>query len=138
MPKRVQEEAEALIFCGTAILAVRKRRQSVRPTKAKQQINNIATNAGASRAAIEVKVEAANSMVAKIGLPRPPVAAVEPVRPTTVAVWTAAAAPPPAIAAKVHLSSGLLPVNTAAVITVPAMIAAGVAMVSNRWSTQGI
>ncbi|MFT3685297.1 MAG: hypothetical protein QM783_10290 [Phycisphaerales bacterium] len=82
-----------------------------------------------------------DSIVAKTGLARPPVKAVDTLRPVTVAAWTAPAAPPPMIAARPHLSRSPfepVKVNWLATTSVPATTAAGDAMVSRAWSTQGI
>jgi hypothetical protein len=49
-----------------------------------------------------------------------------------------AAAPPPAMMANVHLRNGETSITTEAVTTIPAMIAAGEAIRSKTWSSQGM
>ena len=87
---------------------------------------------------MEVMSEPPSSAVARIGLARPHVLAVEAPRVTTVVPWTSPAMPPPAITARVHFRNGLMSAIRDAVTSVPAMTAAGDAMVSSRLSNQGM
>ena len=73
-----------------------------------------------------------SSIVARMGFPNPAVVAVEAVLARTVEPWMRPATPPPAMMAKVHFNIGSIFEIIEAVITVPATIAAGVAMVSRR------
>jgi len=93
---------------------------------------------GARMAMIDIVIEPPSSIVASNGLARPPVPAVDAPRANTVVPWTSPAIPPPAMIARVHFKNGLVFVTIEAVIIVPATIAAGEAIVSNRWSTHGI
>jgi len=63
---------------------------------------------------------------------------VEAPRRTAVPVWTTPATLPPAIRARDHLMKGGRSPATDTVAMVPAMTAAGVAMVSRRLSSQGM
>src|SRR6266404_2243856 len=92
---------------------------------------------GARTATMEATVDAASSAVAIRGLPKPPVPIEETPRVATVVPCTIPATPPPAMIARAHLRNGLRSVTREAVMRVPAMIAAGVAIVSRRLSTQG-
>ena len=78
------------------------------------------------------------STVETIGLPSPPVVAVEVNRVAAVAELIAAAVPPPAIMAKPHVIKGLKSTNVEAMTAVPAMAANGMAIVSKILSIKGI
>jgi len=78
------------------------------------------------------------SIVETAGFPKPPVNARDFVRRATVVPWMMDAAPPPAIMAKVHFKKGDNSTTKEAVTMVPATMAAGDAIRSNKWSSQGI
>ena len=78
------------------------------------------------------------SMVETIGLPIPPVVAVEVSLVAAVAELIAAAVPPPAIMAKPQVNNGLKSTSVEAMTAVPAMAANGIAIVSKILSTKGI
>ncbi len=78
-----------------------------------------------------------NSIVEMTGLPNPAVNTVEWALVKAVAPCVMAAAPPPAMMARVHFSIGGTSVMTAAEIAIPATMALGVAKVSNRLSMPG-
>ena len=85
----------------------------------------------------EHSVEIVFSTAERTGAGDPPVVTVDEARVTTVAACTAPAEPPPAIRPSTHCSHGSMPVMKEAVISVPAMTAAGLAILSSRLSIQG-
>jgi hypothetical protein len=92
---------------------------------------------GRTSARSDITKEPTSSTVATTKLPRPPVVSVEAARVRTEADWTApATAPPPMIAAD-HYRSGSASLIEAAAVTIPATTAAGLAIVSSAWSSQG-
>ncbi len=84
------------------------------------------------------RIEATSSPVETTGLPSPPVEAVDTPRTVTVDPWIKPATPPPAMMARDQRKKGLTSVTIDAVAIVPATMAAGVAIVSSRLSSQGI
>ena len=78
------------------------------------------------------------STVETIGLAIPLVVAVEVSLVAAVAELIAAAVPPPAIMAKPHVKSGLKSTKVDAITAVPAMVANGMAIVSNKLSINGM
>lgn len=84
------------------------------------------------------KMDATNSPLDTTGLANPPVETVEAPLKVTLAPWIKAAAPPPAMMARDQRKKGVTSVTIEAVAMVPATIAAGVAIVSRRLSSQGI
>src|SRR6266404_6148886 len=109
-----------------------------RPKTNRNRASNTRTRTGATIAITEVITAPANSAVATRGFPNPAVDRVDVPRATTVVPCTSPAAPPPAITASVHFRNGLTSPTIAAVTTVPAMSAAGVAIVSKTWSIHGM
>lgn len=77
-----------------------------------------------------VMMDPTNSKVENKGFPIPAVEIDDLVRSATVVPCTNPAIPPPAIKAKVHFRKGEISVTKEAVAMVPAMTAAGVAIVS--------
>ncbi len=111
----------------------RKRRH----TQKMSATTNTKVKTGSKKEKTEKKSDPANSLVLTAKLPVPNVVAEDMPRSKTVPVWIKPAAPPPAMAASVHVRKGDMPLTTAAVATTPATTAAGVATVSNRLSSQG-
>ena len=83
-------------------------------------------------------MEPANSAEETKTLPAPAVKTDDFVRSVTVTPCTMAATPPPAIMANVHLRNGEISITIEAVAIVPATIAAGEAIRSKSWSSQGM
>ena len=79
----------------------------------------------------EMTTDPTTSAVATRGFPIPAVSAEDLVRSTTVTPWNNAAAPPPAIMAKVHFKKGESSTTIEAMTIVPAMMAAGDVIRSN-------
>lgn len=86
----------------------------------------------------DITVAVPVSIVEITELPIPPVVADDVIRVAAVAELMAAAVPPPAIMAKPHVNSGLKSTNVEAITAVPAMEANGIAIVSNKLSTNGM
>ena len=78
------------------------------------------------------------SMVETTGFAIPPVVAVDANRVTPEPPATAAAVPPPAIMANAQVIAGLKSATVDIITAVPAIVAKGIAIVSNRLSTYGI
>ena len=79
-----------------------------------------------------------HSPVEITGLATPPVVAVDTPRTATVLICTTPAVPPPTIIAEAQLANcDISPLLTAIVVSVPAIMAAGVATVSSKLSTHG-
>jgi hypothetical protein len=97
-------------------------------SKARRRRHNI----GKIMAKREVTTAPTTSAVDTRGFPIPPVRAADLVRRATVTPWNNAAAPPPAIMAKVHLKKGESSITTDAVANVPATMAAGDVMRSKE------
>ena len=89
---------------------------------------------GRKRARRLSRVEIPASAVAIAKFPAPPVVAVEAPRTSIVLPWKIAAVPPPAMMASVHLRNGLMSIAIDAMGMLPAMIAAGGAMMSGGFS----
>jgi hypothetical protein len=85
---------------------------------------------GATMASREVTMDPTRSKIENKGFPIPAVAADDAARIATVVPWTKPAIPPPVISASVHWRNGDRSVIMAAVVTVPAIIAAGVVIIS--------
>lgn len=92
---------------------------------------------GTATARTETNTDPPASAVETAGLPAPPVVALDAPRATTVIPCTIPAAPPPATTASVQVRSGLAPDTHAAIATVPAITAAGVATESRALSSHG-
>ena len=102
-------------------------------------INTITSITGAKKDKIEISSALTHSPVEMTGFPTPPVVAVDKPRKATVPNCTAPAVPPPTINAVAQaINCDISPLLTAIVDTVPAMTAAGVAIMSRILSTQGI
>jgi len=85
---------------------------------------------GTRMASRDVMIDPVNSKVETTGFKAPPVDAEDFARSATVVPCTNPAIPPPAIRASVHFKNGEMSVITDAVTIVPAMTAAGVAIMS--------
>lgn len=92
---------------------------------------------GITMARTESTVLETDSPVETAGLATPPVVTVDAPRTTVVSPWTTAALPPPAMNATDQVITGLRSDTADAVHRVPAITAAGRAMVSSMLSTQG-
>ena len=102
-------------------------------------ITTITTKIGTSSESTDSKTAPIHSTIDTSGLATPPVVAVETPRTATVLICTAPAVPPPIIIAAAQLANcDISPLLTAIVVSVPATIAAGVAMVSKALSTHGM
>jgi len=80
----------------------------------------------------DVSTDPAHSAEATRGFPNPAVKADDFARRATVEAWTNAAAPPPAMTAKVHLRKGDTSMTIEAVTRMPATTAAGEAIRSRK------
>ena len=87
---------------------------------------------------MDITAEVLVSSVVKNGLPKPAVETVDPNRVVLAELFTAAAVPPPAIIAKDQVIKGLKSATVDTITAVPARVASGIAIVSNRLSTTGI
>ena len=108
------------------------------PTNTNNPATNNTPSHGTTIATTDVTNDPPNSIVANSGFPKPPVLAVENPLATTVVPCTRPAVPPPAMIASVHSINGLIPDTIEAVMIVPAITAAGVEIVSSKWSTHGM
>ena len=107
------------------------------PTKKiNKTIKNAAT--GKNIDVTETNDAVAVSVVETIGLAKPPVVAVDANRVLAVAVFKAAAVPPPAIMANPQVSIGSKSTKVDAIAIVPAILAKGMAIESSKLSTNGI
>ena len=86
----------------------------------------------------DITVEVPVSTVATTGFAIPPVEAVEVIRIAEAFPLITAAVPPPAIIAKAQVKTGLKSAIVATITTVPATVARGMAIVSNKLSNQGM
>lgn len=96
---------------------------------------NINANAGINKDTIVIIIELPVSIVETMGLPKPPVVAVEAKRVTPELPATAAAVPPPAMIAKAQVITGLKSATVDIITAVPAIVARGMAIESNTLST---
>lgn len=78
------------------------------------------------------------SAVEITGLPIPAVLTDEVALAAPIPVLMAAAVPPPAIIAKAHVTTGSNSANVDTIITVPAKVANGIAIVSSKLSIKGM
>lgn len=78
------------------------------------------------------------SAVDNTGFPTPAVLTVEAKRVVVVKLWVAKAVPPPAMIAKIVVIVGLISTKVEAMTTNPATVAKGMAIVSNKLSTNGM
>lgn len=83
-------------------------------------------------------IEVPVSIVETTGFPKPAVETVEPKRVALAELFTAAAVPPPAIMAKAEVITGLRSTTVNTITAVPAIVASGMAIVSQTLSTTGI
>ena len=88
--------------------------------------------------ATAITIEVPVSTVVKTGFAIPPVVVLEVNRAAEVFPLIAAAVPPPAIIAKVQVTTGLKSVTVATITAVPAKVAKGRAIVSSKLSNHGI
>ena len=93
---------------------------------------------GAKMDKADITMEVPVSTVETIGLAKPAVVAVEANLVVLVDAFTAVAVPPPAIIANAQVIAGLKSATVETITAVPAMAARGMAMASNRLSSQGI
>ena len=99
---------------------------------------NIIAIKGINIAKTLITIEDPVSTVETIGFAMPPVVAVEANRAEELEAFIAVAVPPPAIMAKDQVIIGDKFMEVDTITAVPAMAAIGMAMVSNKLSTQGI
>lgn len=85
-----------------------------------------------------IRMEVPVSTVLKTGFAIPPVVALEVSLAADVFPFIAAAVPPPAIIAKVQVTTGLKSASVATITAVPANVAKGKAIVSNKLSNHGM
>lgn len=104
----------------------------------KTHITKMKATIGKKMAKTEMIMEAPVSMVDTNGLPNPAVETVEVMREAPATLFIVAAVPPPAIIAKVQVIMGLKSTIVETMIAVPARVANGMAIVSNKLSTIGI
>lgn len=78
------------------------------------------------------------SIVVTNGFPNPAVETVEVNRVAPEAVLMVAAVPPPAIMANAQVTTGLKSATVDTITAVPATVAKGIAILSNKLSTNGI
>ena len=90
---------------------------------------------GINRDTIDITIEVPVSKVETTGFAIPPVVAVDAKRVTLELPATAAAVPPPAMMAKAQVIAGLKSATVETTTAVPAMVANGIATVSNTLST---
>ncbi len=86
----------------------------------------------------DMMTEVTVSMVDTTGFPNPAVAAVDVNREAPATLLIVAAVPPPAIIASAHVITGLKSARVDTITAVPATVANGMAMVSNKLSTKGM
>lgn len=87
---------------------------------------------------MDMMIEVPVSMVDTNGLPNPAVVTVDVIREAPAALLMVAAVPPPAIMANAHVITGLKSDTVDIITAVPATVANGMAMVSNKLSTSGM
>lgn len=87
---------------------------------------------------IDITIEVPVSIVDTIGFPKPAVDTVDPKRVALAELLTAAAVPPPAIIANAQVITGLKSATVDTITAVPAMVANGIAILSNKLSTTGM
>ena len=104
----------------------------------KTHITKSTATIGKKMAKKEMMMEAPVSMVDTNGLPNPAVETVEVMRDAPAALFMVAAVPPPAMIANVQVIMGLKSTIVETMIAVPARVANGMAIVSNKLSTKGI
>ena len=98
----------------------------------------MAANIGINNDAVVTTIAAPVSTVDTMGLPTPPVVALEANRPVAPAPLIAVAVPPPAIIAKHQVTNGSKLATVDTITAVPAIAANGTAKLSKRLSTHGI
>ena len=113
-------------------------RPALRITKIHKNVMRARQRIGTRIASTAVTIDPISSKEEIKGFPIPAVETDDFARSATVVPCTNPAIPPPAMSASVHLRNGDISVIIEAVTTVPAMIAAGVATMSRRWSTQAM
>lgn len=101
-------------------------------------MTKIAARMGMKIDAVVTTIAVPVSTVETIGLPSPPVVAVDAIRLVAPAPFIAVAVPPPAIMAKDQVTKGSKLATVDTITAVPAIAAKGTAKLSKRLSTQGI
>ncbi len=101
-------------------------------------ITNSAASIGAKIEAVDTTTAVPVSMVDTNGFAKPPVVAVEANLLVAPAPFIAVAVPPPAIMAKDQVTTGSILAIVETITAVPAIAAKGMAILSNKLSTQGI
>lgn len=86
----------------------------------------------------DMMTEVTVSMIDTSGFPNPAVTAVDVNLEAPAALLMVAAVPPPAIMASAHVITGLKSARVDTITAVPATVANGMAMVSNKLSTKGM
>ncbi len=95
-------------------------------------------NIGKKTETTDIIIAVPVSIVETIGFPIPAVETVEPNRVALAELFIAAAVPPPAIIAKAQVITGLKSATVATITATPAIVANGIAIVSNTLSIIGM
>ena len=93
---------------------------------------------GSTKDTTDITIDVPVSMVEMIGLPNPAVVTDDTALPAPTVLFIAAAVPPPAMMASAHVNTGLKSAIVETITAVPATVAKGTAMVSNKLSTKGM
>ena len=93
---------------------------------------------GAKRDAVDIMIEVPVSAVDTTGFPIPPVVVVDVSLVADEALFITPAVPPPAIIANDQVIKGFKSATVETNTAVPAIVASGIAMVSNKLSIKGI
>src|SRR5690606_12372724 len=126
-------------YNGVSVVAVFRFSRAQRTIQIMTNITKNTTRNGNINDKIESTTAPIHSPVLTTGFATPPVVSVEAPRNATVLNWTALAVPPPTIIADAQVANwDISPELTARVDSVPAIIAAGVAILSNALSTHGM
>ncbi len=97
-------------------------------------MTKIKARTGINNDTIVITIELPVSKVETTGLPSPPVNDVEANRVKPELPATAAAVPPPAMIAKAQVMAGLKSATVETITAVPAIVASGIAIESNKLS----
>lgn len=97
-------------------------------------MTKIKARTGINKDTIVITIELPVSNVVTTGLPSPPVIDVEVNRVKPELPATAAAVPPPAMIAKAQVMAGLKSATVETMTAVPAIVASGIAIESNKLS----
>lgn len=104
----------------------------------KTKIIKIIAITGRKRESTLIIIEVPVSTVATTGFAKPPVVAVEASLVEAVVPLITDAVPPPAIIANAHVVMGDKSATVATITAVPAIVANGIAIVSNKLSNHGM